>query len=320
MLDGYFPRLKRGRLHRPHRIFCNKGRKKLNELLIQHNTELSSFDLYLTTIKNHLTVKVSTRKKIVMESTNQNKEWEIELFDKIVDEDKEYEQNSAEFYDYLVKNTYQVLDGGEKKKMLEAGCGSGVIGKKLMKSFPKLEIIGVDISKKMVGLANDGTKGYRAIEGNLEDEKLFAKASFDVVFCGYILHHFPSCSKIVHHAARWVKPRGYVIIMEPNGSSPVNKLSKAARHGLERIFGKEWALKKRFATPNETDHTVRTYEKLLAQNGFEVTFLQTRHFKSQNRNVLSIGGLKENGYRLCDKLFRNSNLSGSSVLIIARKK
>lgn len=255
-----------------------------------------------------------------MESTNQNKKWEIELFDRVIDEDSEYEQNSDEFYDYLAASTCQVLGGSSRKKMLEAGCGTGIIGKRLMKRFKSLEITGVDISPKMVRQANDGTRNYKAIEGNLEDEKLFEKASFDVVFCGYILHHFPSCDKIVYNAARWVKPGGYVIIMEPNGSSPVNKTSKAARHVLEAVFGKDWVVKKRLATPNETDHTVKTYQKLLAQNGFGVTFLQTRHFKSENANILSIGGIKEKGYRLCDKVFRNSHRSGSSILIIAKKK
>jgi ubiquinone/menaquinone biosynthesis C-methylase UbiE len=255
-----------------------------------------------------------------LEPTKQNKEWEIALFDRIVDEDKEYEQNSDEFYDYLTQSTRKILGDGKQKKMLEAGCGTGAIGKRLMKRFKGLKITGVDVSPKMVRLANDGTRGYRAIEGNLENEKLLAKASFDVVFCGYILHHFPSCKKIVHNAALWLKPGGYLILVEPNGSSPVNRASKAARHALEAAFGKEWVIRKRFATPNETDHTVGTYLKLLAKNGLDAVFLETKHFEAEGTALLSIGGLKERGYRLCGKIFPHSHRSGSSVLIIARKK
>ena len=254
-----------------------------------------------------------------MESTNQNKDWEIQLFDKVIDEDKEYEQYSEDFFGYLADAAKGALGGNRPRKVLEAGCGTGTLGKRLLRRFRNLKITGVDISPNMVRLANDGTKSYKAIRGNLEDEGLFAAGSFDAILCGFILHHFPSCRKIVSNCARWLKKGGYVIIAEPNGSSPVNKVSKAARHGLERIFGKDWVVKKRLATPNETDHTVDTYRKLLEQNGFEVVFLRTEHFGSQKISLRSIGGLKEAGYRLCDKAFGGTERSGSSIIIIARK-
>ncbi len=254
-----------------------------------------------------------------MESTNQNKDWEIQLFDKVIDEDEKYEQYSEDFFSYLSDAAKDALGGKGLKKVLEAGCGTGAIGKRLLRKFKNLNVVGVDISPNMVRLANDGTRSYKAINGNLEDEKLFAVGYFDAILCGFILHHFPSCKKIVSNCARWLKKGGYIVIAEPNGSSPVNKLSKAARHGLEGIFGKEWVIKKRLATPNETDHTVDTYRKLLEQNGFEIVFLRTEHFGSQKISLRSIGSLKEIGYRLCNKAFKGDKRSGSSIIIVARK-
>jgi len=101
---------------------------------------------------------------------------------------------------------------------------------------------------------------------------------FDIILCPFILHRFPTLDKVFSNFAKWSKQNGYIILLDLNGSNPVNRLSKIIRHFLEFIFNKEFVISYKLATPNETDHSVTTYINFLRNMGCEILFFGTNHF------------------------------------------
>lgn len=118
--------------------------------------------------------------------------------------------------------------------VLDAGTGAGHFGWRLAQAG--FRVTGVDLSPRMTARANRGAPaGFRAVAGDLEDARLFAPASFDGIVFGQVLHHFPHPEPVLRNCARWLKPDGWIVIVEPNGANPVNRLGKAAGSVLRRF-------------------------------------------------------------------------------------
>lgn len=176
----------------------------------------------------------------------QNKQAELAYY-------KEYAQNLIGDGEDFSEATYDLLFNefgainGNSQLLLDAGCGSGIYGKRLAKRGYK--VTGVDLCPEMVEIANtrNPAEGFKAIAGDLEDLQLFPENHFDVIFFGQMLHHFPNISKVIPATHRWLKPGGKMMILEPNGSNPVNLVSKE----IGRLMSFNEEMKKSIGTENE---------------------------------------------------------------------
>lgn len=168
--------------------------------------------------------------------------------------------------------------------ILDAGCGAGNFGRRL--ALKGHQVLGVDISAHMVEKANSFlTRNFKAVKGDLEDKNLFKEDTFDVIFAGQVLHHFPDVNKVIQNCFYWLKRGGFFIAIEPNGSNPINKAGRLI--GLMLSRNKKWA--RYIATPNEVSLSHKRLIKILEKNNFKIQFLKTysiffqinlRHIKS----------------------------------------
>ncbi len=246
---------------------------------------------------------------------HQNKDYEIEFFN-VVNKNS-YELTDKKYYEYLYnfvsKNRVNL-----RGKMLEAGCGTGVFGKYLLNKFPELQVTGLEIAPNMVKLANDKTKNYHAISGDLDNKDQFNKEQFDFILCPFVLHHFPDLEKVTSNLDFWLKEKGTIIIMEPNGSNIINKFSQMNRKMLEKIVGNDFLIKRNLVTPNETSHEICDYKKVL--NSYNIISINSDFLPIVSKNkISSIYSLKNIVYKF-QKRFSKSLSSGSFVVIIAQKK
>lgn len=191
----------------------------------------------------------------------QNKFIELEFYNKFATELKDT------YPDKLYQDVF-LLSGLEAKEsycILEAGCGAGHFGKRMAQIGHT--VVGADLSPKMIEQAKkDSPENFTALVGDLENNNLFEQNQFDIVFFGNTLHHFPNYRKVISNANFWLKKNGRIIIVEPNGSNPVNFISKVIGKILLKFIG----MQKSLGTPNEINLTYGNLKKSLLENRFKI--------------------------------------------------
>ncbi len=111
--------------------------------------------------------------------------------------------------------------GGQPRKILDLGCGTGSTTLMLKQAFPKAEVIGLDLSPYMLIMAE-----YKASKAGLEIQWLHRKAeatgfpenNFDLVTASLLFHETPPfiSQQILQESFRLLVPGGQVIILDGN--------------------------------------------------------------------------------------------------------
>ena len=119
------------------------------------------------------------------------------------------------------------------KTMLEVGAGNGFFSHTFSKAF---ELTCLDFSQNM--LDKNPMPEDRKVQGDAE-RLPFDPKSFDVVFCGNLLHHLERPIVAVREMKRVA--RDYVVLIEPNAVNPLmflfGALKKAERGTLKFTQG-----------------------------------------------------------------------------------
>lgn len=110
-----------------------------------------------------------------------------ESYEKIaVDYNQTRKKLHTPLFDKLAGIAGEIKDG---QKILDVGCGSG----RLIPVFnnKKIDYLGIDKSKELIGHAKINYPGYRFGQGDLLELSLVPDINFDYVFCAAVLHHLP---------------------------------------------------------------------------------------------------------------------------------
>ncbi len=127
------------------------------------------------------------------------------------------------------------LIGLKGKRVLDVGCGGGILSESMY--FKGAEVVGIDLGEKALNVAKlhqleSGAKvDYQYIA--VEELATQQSASFDVVTCMEMLEHVPDPAAIITACARLVKPGGSVFF------STINRNPKAY---LFAVLGAEYVL------------------------------------------------------------------------------
>lgn len=128
--------------------------------------------------------------------------------------DRQFE-DSVELFFMRHKKWGIDLDWFKAKKCLDGGCGGGRYLIALSRLGAK-EVIGLDISKEAVAVANKrlndrGLKQSKAIEGSVLDIP-FSDASFDYAVSSGVIHHTPDPKRAFSELVRVLKPGGKLFL------------------------------------------------------------------------------------------------------------
>lgn len=119
-------------------------------------------------------------------------------------------------YIYTDSELFEMIEkvGIKNKNILDFGCGDGIYCFKLSSRGAK-KIIGIDLSKSMIDLANNRLRKYshNNIEFLLADGNNlpFDDEIFDLVLANYVLVHFKDLQKPLNEIYRVLKPGGSLI-------------------------------------------------------------------------------------------------------------
>ena len=129
----------------------------------------------------------------------------------------------------------ELLAADSPKKVLEVGCGSGELLRRLAERFRKAEITGLDIDPRMLDLARGKLPSERQVrlECGTAEALPFPAASFDLVLSSLMLHHLDSATKrrALADWRRVLAPEGTLVLIDFG----------VPRTRLARIIG--WPLK-----------------------------------------------------------------------------
>jgi ubiquinone biosynthesis O-methyltransferase len=117
------------------------------------------------------------------------------------------------FHKERLKNSLELLNPQKTETILDAGCGTGELTKKISKKCNK--IIGVDISKTALKIARKKSpKNCFFKHMNLEKLK-FPKNHFDKIVCVETLEHVLHPEKVIKEFKRVLKKEGQLVLCIP---------------------------------------------------------------------------------------------------------
>lgn len=123
---------------------------------------------------------------------------------------------------YRCDEEFSHIDLPNDAKVLDAGCGSGLLARYLTTRFPTATIVGVDAAIDRIEQARKLARTSKNIEFRSANLRRlpFPDASFDFVFCRYVLHHMPNDLtdrvEVLRELYRCIKPAGKAVFVEPD--------------------------------------------------------------------------------------------------------
>ena len=99
------------------------------------------------------------------------------------------------------------------KKILDAGCGTGLCSRQLRDDFSRAKICAVDLAPGMIELAKTDQKTFKKIDYQVADiDSLpYEDNTFDIVFSSLTIQWVPNLGKTFSELNRVLKPGGLII-------------------------------------------------------------------------------------------------------------
>jgi len=163
-----------------------------------------------------------------MKESEHNHSWSGERAERFI---KTMETNINSRYKPFAKqvvNIMKTFNMKEKYKIVDIGCGPGLLLFEIKNLNPNLQLIGVDPSEVMLNAARN--KAEKLGLGDSEFKKGYAEEiplsdnEIDIVVCFNSLHDFKSAEKTIKEVSRILKNNGILILKDKNGSYPKWKM------------------------------------------------------------------------------------------------
>ncbi|HEX2977659.1 MAG TPA: class I SAM-dependent methyltransferase [Candidatus Babeliales bacterium] len=136
----------------------------------------------------------------------------------------------------------------DAQKILDVGCGSGLITHYVQDILWESKVVGVDRDQPVIKNAQEAFPEIRFFTS--DGQLPFEDASFDCVYASYVFHHLKTDDqkKLLHEMIRVLTPNGLLIILEFNPwhiptrwhfwRNPEEKNAQMiAAHSLKKIIG-----------------------------------------------------------------------------------
>jgi len=205
----------------------------------------------------------------------------------------------------------------EERLVLDAGCGTGKCSIPLAKLG--FTVIGVDISEKAVEIARQKAREAELeIEFTVKDlEALpFEDRTFDYVFCGGVLHHFPNLQKVETELYRVLKENGKFYSYEANRSNPVTFVFFALAKLLRPLgfFNRKFSVNERALGITELEQTLR-------EVGFDDFYFKSINIRNTGSDSTQTfyGNIRNMVYFLCEKTLPSLR-KGSHIVLSCVKE
>lgn len=124
-----------------------------------------------------------------------------------------YDQTTAHLDSFERYDLLEMLKGVKGMKVLDLGCGTGRMTKKLLELGA--EVVGVDVSEEMLNVARKKCRGAEFVLGDSANLP-FGEGEFDLVVASFLIVHLKGLEKSFDEVYRVLKPGGVFIVTNVN--------------------------------------------------------------------------------------------------------
>jgi ubiquinone/menaquinone biosynthesis C-methylase UbiE len=125
-----------------------------------------------------------------------------------------YDRRWGAYVDRSLQETLQRLELASGARVLDIGCGTGELLRRLRALEPSLILHGVDPSAAMLNEAQIKLAGAANLAQAPAERLPFADASFDLAACTSILHYLPEPRQALTEIKRVLKPGGRLALTD----------------------------------------------------------------------------------------------------------
>lgn len=130
----------------------------------------------------------------------------------------------------LTKACFEALDFNDKT-VIDAGCGDGTYTREILKQLRNGKITAFDPSEKAIEKAKENDDAENSTYIVADIESFCPEQKQDIVVYRAVLHHIDTAKEAIAKALDWADT---VLIIEPNGDSPILKLfEKLSKYHVE---------------------------------------------------------------------------------------
>lgn len=175
-----------------------------------------------------------------------------------------------------------------KQKILDIGCGGGILSESMAKL--NAEVTGIDLAEEVLQIAK-----LHALESEVAvDYQLIAAeqhasnrpSHYDIVTCMEMLEHVPDPQSIISAAAKSVKPGGWVFFSTLNRTQKSYWLAIQAAENLLNLVPKGTHQHEKFIKPSELATMARNaHLELIDSAGIEFNPLLNRYRLNEDLSI-----------------------------------
>jgi SAM-dependent methyltransferase len=154
------------------------------------------------------------------------------------------------------------LRGVAHGRVLDVGCGTGLLAARIGRELPEASVVGCDFSRGMLAQAGRNARQAALVQGNASALP-FRRASFEAVVATEAFHWFPDQGAALREFYRVLSPGGRIFVSLIN--PPLESISRAG-HRLSQLVGEpaRWPTRARMrATAEEAGFRVESQRLVL---------------------------------------------------------
>ncbi len=146
------------------------------------------------------------------------KEWKDQARKEFDDWADEYDDSVLQKYLFEPAHNelIRVIPQLGSRRVLDIGCGTGVLAMNLAATGDDMHIEGLDLSESMIRVAREKATHPERMNFSVGDseELPFDDASFDCITCSNSFHHYPRPEKVLAGFRRVLAPGGSVLVVD----------------------------------------------------------------------------------------------------------
>lgn len=126
----------------------------------------------------------------------------------------EYDSRWKFYTEATARKTLSVITLKSQDRVLDIGCGTGILLHYLSESYPGIQLSGIDPVKEMLAVARQRLPSSADLREGWAEYLPFSDHHFDVVFCCSMFHYIGDPATALHEIRRVLRPGGMLIMTD----------------------------------------------------------------------------------------------------------